>query len=139
MPAPRSWRPAAGPSSGPPSWRVGSRLRRGRAHPGSFTRTARSRAGSAAAAPSPSSSARPFGRSRTVNPGCSGCPRTGPAEVARVGLGWASGWRVTLFDPIADPDAFPAAEAVLGDRELRSLEVATPPYVVVATQGLWDV
>jgi xanthine dehydrogenase accessory factor len=63
---------------------------------------------------------------------------TTPIAGALVALGSASGWRVTLFDPIADPDAFPAAEAVLGDRELRSLEVAMPPYVVVATQGVWD-
>lgn len=63
---------------------------------------------------------------------------TTPIAGALVALGSASGWRVTLFDPIADPDAFPAAEAVLGDRELRTLETTVPPYVVVATQGVWD-
>ena len=63
---------------------------------------------------------------------------TTPIAGALVALGSASGWRVTLFDPIADPDAFPAAEAVLGDRELRTLEATAPPYVVVATQGVWD-
>jgi xanthine dehydrogenase accessory factor len=63
---------------------------------------------------------------------------TTPIAGALVALGAASGWHVTLFDPIADPEAFPAAEAVLGDRDLRKLEFATPPYVVVATQGIWD-
>ena len=63
---------------------------------------------------------------------------TTPIAGALVALGAASGWRVSLFDPIADREAFPAAEAVLGDRELRKLEFATPPYVVVATQGIWD-
>lgn len=63
---------------------------------------------------------------------------TTPIAGALVALGSASGWRVTLFDPIADPEAFPAAEAVLGDRELRTLETTLPPYVVVATQGVWD-
>jgi xanthine dehydrogenase accessory factor len=63
---------------------------------------------------------------------------TTPIAGALVGLGAASGWHVTLFDPIASAEAFPAAEAVLGDRELTTLEFATPPYVVVATQGVWD-
>jgi xanthine dehydrogenase accessory factor len=55
-----------------------------------------------------------------------------------VALGAASGWHVTLFDPIADAEAFPAAEAVLGDRDLHLREFTTPPFVVVATQGVWD-
>jgi xanthine dehydrogenase accessory factor len=63
---------------------------------------------------------------------------TTPIAGALVALGAAGGWRVTLFDPIADPEAFPGAEAVLGDRDLRKLEFTTPPYVVVATQGVWD-
>ena len=63
---------------------------------------------------------------------------TTPIAGALVTLGAASGWHVTLFDPIAEPEAFPAAEAVLGDRELTTLEFAAPPYVVVATQGVWD-
>jgi xanthine dehydrogenase accessory factor len=63
---------------------------------------------------------------------------TTPIAGALVALGAASGWRVTLFDPIAEAEAFPAAEAVLGDRELTSLAFETPPYVVVATQGVWD-
>jgi len=63
---------------------------------------------------------------------------TTPIAGALVALGAASGWRVTLFDPVADAEAFPTAEAVHGDRELRKLEFSTPPYVVVATQGIWD-
>ncbi|MEW5992008.1 MAG: XdhC family protein [Chloroflexota bacterium] len=63
---------------------------------------------------------------------------TTPIAGALVALGAASGWRVTLFDPIAEAEAFPAAEAVLGDRDLHVLEFSAPPYVVVATQGVWD-
>ena len=63
---------------------------------------------------------------------------TTPIAGALVALGAAGGWRVMLFDPVADAEAFPAAEAVLGDRDLHLLEFATPPYVVVATQGVWD-
>jgi xanthine dehydrogenase accessory factor len=63
---------------------------------------------------------------------------TTPIAGALVALGAASGWRVSLFDPVADAEAFPAAEAVLGDRDLHVLEFASAPYVVVATQGVWD-
>ena len=61
-----------------------------------------------------------------------------PIARAMVGLGAAAGWHVTLFDPIADKEAFPLADAVLGDRELHTLEFTAPPFVVVATQGIWD-
>ncbi len=63
---------------------------------------------------------------------------TTPIAGALVALGAAGGWHVTLFDPIAEREAFPAAEAVLGDGDLTTLEFAAPPYVVVATQGVWD-
>jgi xanthine dehydrogenase accessory factor len=63
---------------------------------------------------------------------------TTPIAGALVALGAASGWRVTLFDPVADQEAFPGAEAVLGDREMHVREFAVAPYVVVATQGVWD-
>ena len=63
---------------------------------------------------------------------------TTPIAGALVALGAASGWRVSLFDPVADTEAFPAAEAVLGDRDLHLREFDAPPYVVVATQGVWD-
>ena len=63
---------------------------------------------------------------------------TTPIAGALVALGAASGWRVTLFDPVADGDAFPGAEAILGDRDMHLLEFTAAPYVVVATQGVWD-
>lgn len=63
---------------------------------------------------------------------------TTPIAGALVAQGAASGWHVTLFDPVADPEAFPGAEAVLGDRDLHVLEFEAPPFVVVATQGIWD-
>ena len=63
---------------------------------------------------------------------------TTPIAGALVSLGAAAGWHVTLFDPVAEREAFPAAEAVLGDRDLTTLDFAAPPYVVVATQGVWD-
>ncbi len=63
---------------------------------------------------------------------------TTPIAGALVALGAAAGWRVSVFDPVAERDAFPAAAAVLGDRELRTTETPAPPYVVVATQGVWD-
>ena len=63
---------------------------------------------------------------------------TTPIAGALVELGAASGWHVTLFDPIGSTESFPAAEAVLDDRALSTLEFAAPPYVVVATQGVWD-
>lgn len=63
---------------------------------------------------------------------------TTPIAGALVALGAASGWRVSLFDPVADVDAFPAAERILGDADLRGLDPDDHPYVVVATQGQWD-
>jgi xanthine dehydrogenase accessory factor len=63
---------------------------------------------------------------------------TTPIAGALVRLGAAAGWQVTLFDPIAEREAFPAAHAVLGERDLVLLEAGTPPFIVVATQGVWD-
>ncbi len=63
---------------------------------------------------------------------------TTPIAGALVALGSAGGWRVTLFDPIADAESFPSASAVLGDGDLQRLEFVAPPFVVVATQGIWD-
>lgn len=63
---------------------------------------------------------------------------TTPIAGALVALGAAGGWRVCLFDPVADAEAFPAAEAVLNDRGLAVRAFDAPPYVVVATQGVWD-
>jgi xanthine dehydrogenase accessory factor len=61
-----------------------------------------------------------------------------PIAAALASLGAASGWRVSVVDPVADPDAFPGAERVLTEAGLRILDAGTSPYVVVATQGIWD-
>jgi xanthine dehydrogenase accessory factor len=63
---------------------------------------------------------------------------TTPIAGALVSLGSAAGWQVTLFDPIADPDAFPAAEQVVVGTDIRRREPETSPSIVVATQGIWD-
>jgi xanthine dehydrogenase accessory factor len=63
---------------------------------------------------------------------------TTPIAGALVSLGSAAGWRVTLFDPIADADAFPAAEEVVVGTDIRRREPETSPSIVVATQGIWD-
>jgi xanthine dehydrogenase accessory factor len=63
---------------------------------------------------------------------------TTPIAGALVALGSAAGWRVSLFDPIADPDAFPAAEQVIVGTDIRRRDPQTVPAIVVATQGIWD-
>jgi xanthine dehydrogenase accessory factor len=63
---------------------------------------------------------------------------TTPIAGALVSLGAATGWRVSLFDPVADPDAFPAAERVSTATDLAAVDPAASPYIVVATQGVWD-
>jgi xanthine dehydrogenase accessory factor len=63
---------------------------------------------------------------------------TTPIVGALAALGGASGWRVTVFDPEADPDAFAAAERVLAETAIGQFEPEIAPYVVVATQGIWD-
>ena len=63
---------------------------------------------------------------------------TTPIAGALVSLGAAAGWRVSLFDPIAEADAFPGAERVGSDRDLAKADPDAHPYVVVATQGVWD-
>jgi xanthine dehydrogenase accessory factor len=62
---------------------------------------------------------------------------TTPIAGALVALGAATGWRVTLFDPVADADAFPGAEAVV-QKASFTIEANASPYIVVATQGVWD-
>jgi xanthine dehydrogenase accessory factor len=61
-----------------------------------------------------------------------------PIASALVELGAASGFQVTLFDPIADASAVPAAHAVRTDTNLVAVDRETSPFVVVATQGQWD-
>ena len=63
---------------------------------------------------------------------------TTPIAGELVTLGAAAGWRVSLFDPIADAEAFPAAERVSNAVNLGSPDPGLSPYVVVATQGVWD-
>ena len=63
---------------------------------------------------------------------------TTPIAGALVALGSAAGWRVSVFDPIADPDAFPGAERVVAGTDITGLDPDTAPAVVVATQGVWD-
>jgi xanthine dehydrogenase accessory factor len=63
---------------------------------------------------------------------------TTPIAAALASLGAAAGWRVTVVDPVAAPDAFPGAERVLAEAGLRILDGEMSPFVVVATQGIWD-
>jgi xanthine dehydrogenase accessory factor len=63
---------------------------------------------------------------------------TTPIASALVELGSAAGWRVSIFDPVADPAAFPAAERVVVGSEIGSTDPAANPAIVVATQGVWD-
>lgn len=63
---------------------------------------------------------------------------TTPIAGALVALGSAAGWRVSIFDPVADPAAFPDAERVVVGTGLRDTDPAAAPAVVVATQGVWD-
>ncbi len=63
---------------------------------------------------------------------------TTPIAGALVTLGSAAGWRVTVIDPVADADAFAGAERVVTTADLKRLDPELSPYVVVATQGVWD-
>ena len=47
---------------------------------------------------------------------------TTPIAGALARLGSAAGWRVTIVDPIAEADAFPAAERVHASADIRSLD-----------------
>ena len=62
---------------------------------------------------------------------------TTPIAGALAGLGTAAGWRVTLIDPVAEPDAFPTARVHVST-DIRGLDPDASPYVVVASQGIWD-
>jgi xanthine dehydrogenase accessory factor len=62
---------------------------------------------------------------------------TTPIAAALATLGSAAGFRTTVIDPVADEEAFPGARVVL-DADLGRLEPGTSPYVIVASQGVWD-
>jgi xanthine dehydrogenase accessory factor len=63
---------------------------------------------------------------------------TTPICGSLVELGAAAGFTVTLIDPVADPEAFSAADRVVVSDDLSRLESATPPFVIVGSQGQWD-
>jgi xanthine dehydrogenase accessory factor len=63
---------------------------------------------------------------------------TTPIASALTALGSAAGWRVTVFDPVADEDAFPGAERVVAGTDIAAIDPALAPVIVVATQGVWD-
>ena len=63
---------------------------------------------------------------------------TTPIAGALARLGTAAGWRVTVIDPVADPDAFAEASRVHVSADIRGLDPEASPYVVVASQGIWD-
>ncbi len=62
---------------------------------------------------------------------------TTPIAGALASLGAAAGFRTTVLDPVADPAAFPGARVVT-DANLATFEPESSPFVVVATQGVWD-
>ncbi|HSL76382.1 MAG TPA: XdhC family protein, partial [Candidatus Limnocylindrales bacterium] len=62
---------------------------------------------------------------------------TTPIAGALATLGSATGWKVTVFDPVADPAAFSGA-TVVADTALHRTEPEASPFIVVATQGVWD-
>jgi xanthine dehydrogenase accessory factor len=63
---------------------------------------------------------------------------TTPIAGALATLGAAAGWRVTVFDPIADPAAFPGVERAIVGTDLKNHDPGAAPAIVVATQGIWD-
>jgi xanthine dehydrogenase accessory factor len=63
---------------------------------------------------------------------------TTPIVGALARLGSAAGWRVTVIDPIAEADAFAGTERVHASADIRGLDPTASPYIVVASQGIWD-
>src|SRR4249919_1788067 len=58
---------------------------------------------------------------------------TTPIAAAVASLGAATGWRVSVFDPVAETEAFPGVELVSQETGLRRIDPDAMPYVVVAT------
>jgi len=64
---------------------------------------------------------------------------TTPIATSLAELGAGMGFDVTLIDPVADPSQLPAGLRVVVGDDLAALpKPAVGPYVVVASQGLWD-
>jgi xanthine dehydrogenase accessory factor len=64
---------------------------------------------------------------------------TTPIAAAIATLGAAMGFDVTVMDPIAEASAFAdGVKVVVGDDLARLPRPAVGPYVVVASQGVWD-
>jgi xanthine dehydrogenase accessory factor len=64
---------------------------------------------------------------------------TTPIASALAELGAGMGFDVTLIDPVADPSVLPAGLRVIVGDDLGALPTpAVGPYVVVASQGVWD-
>jgi len=63
---------------------------------------------------------------------------TTPIVGALAALGSAAGWRVTVIDPIAQEDGFPTAHRIHASADIRGLDPDSSPYIVVASQGIWD-
>ena len=64
---------------------------------------------------------------------------TTPIASALAELGAGMGFDVTLIDPVADPSVLPAGLRVVVGDDLGSLPTpAVGPYIVVASQGVWD-
>jgi xanthine dehydrogenase accessory factor len=62
---------------------------------------------------------------------------TTPIAGALASQGAAAGWAVTVIDPVADADAFPGARVHVS-ADIRGLDPEVSPYIVVASQGIWD-
>jgi xanthine dehydrogenase accessory factor len=63
---------------------------------------------------------------------------TTPIAGALVELGAAAGFAVTVVDPIASAEDYPAAGRVVAEADFGALGTEVRPFVVVATQGQWD-
>jgi xanthine dehydrogenase accessory factor len=64
---------------------------------------------------------------------------TTPIATALAELGAGMGFDVTLIDPVADPSVLPSGLRVVVGDDLGTLPTpAGAPYVVVASQGVWD-
>ena len=64
---------------------------------------------------------------------------TTPIAAALATLGAAAGWRVTVIDPVAETERLPDGPSVSWSARTSPGSTRTStPYVVVATQGIWD-